>query len=94
MKKQIDLSKLTELQRKVTQEAHTEPPFKNEYYEEERDGLYVDILDGTPLFSSKQKFDSGCGLLFYILSIRKEFIFKITYILFNQFRNIFFNTSV
>jgi methionine-R-sulfoxide reductase len=61
MKKQVDLSKLTELQKKVTLEAYTEPPFKNEYYNEERPGLYVDILDGTPLFSSNDKFDSGCG---------------------------------
>lgn len=61
MKKQNDLSKLTELQRKVTQEAYTEPPFNNAYNDEKRDGIYVDILDGTPLFSSLDKFDAGCG---------------------------------
>lgn len=61
MKKPIDLSKLTEIQRKVTQESYTEPPFDNPYYNENRKGLYVDILDGTPLFSSKDKFDAGCG---------------------------------
>lgn len=74
MKKQIDLSKLTELQKKVTQEGHTEPPFKNEYYEEESDGIYVDILDGTPLFSSKQKFDSGCGWPSFSKPLDKEVI--------------------
>jgi peptide methionine sulfoxide reductase msrA/msrB len=53
--------KLTPMQYRVTQEADTEPPFRNEYWNEHRDGVYVDIVSGKPLFSSKDKFDSGCG---------------------------------
>ena len=53
--------KLTPMQYRVTQEAATEPPFQNEFWNEHRDGVYVDIVSGKPLFSSKDKFDSGCG---------------------------------
>lgn len=52
---------LTPMQFHVTQEAGTEPPFRNEYWNEHRDGIYVDVVSGKPLFSSKDKFDSGCG---------------------------------
>ncbi|MER3546536.1 MAG: peptide-methionine (R)-S-oxide reductase [Rhodanobacteraceae bacterium] len=55
------LSKLTPLQYRVTQEAATEPPFDNEYNDNHRVGLYVDIVSGEPLFTSMDKFDSGCG---------------------------------
>lgn len=54
-------SKLTPLQYEVTQNSGTEPPFRNEFWDNHRDGLYVDIVSGKPLFSSKDKFDSGCG---------------------------------
>lgn len=53
--------KLTPMQFHVTQEAGTEPPFRNDYWNEHRDGIYVDIVSGKPLFSSKDKFDSECG---------------------------------
>ena len=53
--------KLTPLQLKVTQENGTEPPFHNEYWNEHRDGIYVDVATGAPLFSSRDKFDSGTG---------------------------------
>lgn len=53
--------KLTPLQYKVTQEAGTERPFDNEYWDNEREGIYVDIVSGEPLFSSKDKFKSGTG---------------------------------
>jgi peptide methionine sulfoxide reductase msrA/msrB len=53
--------KLSDIQYKVTQENKTEPPFKNEYWDNKRDGLYVDIVSGEVLFSSKDKFDSECG---------------------------------
>jgi methionine-R-sulfoxide reductase len=53
--------KLTEIQYRVTQENWTEPPFDNEYYNNEEDWIYVDIVDWTPLFSSTDKFDSWCG---------------------------------
>ncbi len=53
--------RLTPLQWEVTQNAATERPFDNEYDKEFRRGIYVDITDGTPLFVSSAKFDSGCG---------------------------------
>ncbi|TCI24216.1 peptide-methionine (S)-S-oxide reductase [Exiguobacterium sp. SH3S2] len=53
--------RLTPMQFKVTQENGTEPPFQNEYWDEEREGLYVDVIDGTPLFTSRDKFQSNCG---------------------------------
>jgi peptide methionine sulfoxide reductase msrA/msrB len=53
--------KLTPMQYRVTQEAGTEPPFQNEFWNDHRDGIYVDVVSGKPLFSSKEKFDSGCG---------------------------------
>jgi peptide methionine sulfoxide reductase msrA/msrB len=52
---------LTPLQYEVTQEEGTEPPFDNEYNDEHRDGIYVDVLSGEPLFSSRDKFESGTG---------------------------------
>ncbi len=61
MKREKDLTKLTPLQFKVTQEAVTERAFQNEYWDHHEEGIYVDITDGTPLFSSLDKFDSGCG---------------------------------
>ncbi|UWV93591.1 peptide-methionine (R)-S-oxide reductase MsrB [Mycoplasmopsis cynos] len=60
--KEKRLKELTELQYKITQEGHTEiPPFKNEYDNHFKKGIYVDIVDGTPLFKSTDKFNSGCG---------------------------------
>ena len=53
--------KLTAEQYAVTQEAATERPFENEFYDSHAPGIYVDIVSGEPLFSSLDKFDSGCG---------------------------------
>jgi methionine-R-sulfoxide reductase len=53
--------RLTPLQYKVTQEEGTERAFENEYWDEHRDGIYVDVVSGEPLFSSRDKFDSGTG---------------------------------
>jgi methionine-R-sulfoxide reductase len=53
--------RLTPLQYDVTQREGTEPPFHNEYWDEHRDGIYVDVVDGVPLFSSRDKYDSGTG---------------------------------
>ena len=55
------IAKLTPLQRAVTQEAHTERAFNNEFWNKTDAGIYVDIVSGEPLFASAQKFDSGCG---------------------------------
>jgi peptide methionine sulfoxide reductase msrA/msrB len=52
---------LTPLQFRVTQEEATEPPFNNAYWNEKREGIYVDIVSGEPLFSSRDKYDSGTG---------------------------------
>lgn len=52
---------LTALQFKVTQQDGTESPFRNEYWNNEKDGIYVDVVSGEPLFSSLDKYDSGTG---------------------------------
>lgn len=52
---------LTDLQYTVTQENGTEQPFKNEYWDKEEEGIYVDVVSGEPLFSSEDKFKSGTG---------------------------------
>lgn len=59
--KEILKAKLTPIQYRVTQENGTELPYQNEYHEMELEGIYVDIVSGKPLFSSKDKFNSGCG---------------------------------
>ena len=53
--------KLTPEQFAVTQQAATEPAFSNEYWDNHAPGIYVDVVSGEPLFSSLDKFDSGCG---------------------------------
>jgi len=54
-------NKLSAMQYKVTQQEGTEPPFDNEYNDNKNEGIYVDIVSGEPLFSSRDKFDSGTG---------------------------------
>ena len=53
--------KLTPMQWNVTQEDGTEPPFRNEYWDNKKAGIYVDVVSGEPLFSSADKFESGTG---------------------------------
>ncbi len=53
--------KLTPTQFEVTQQAATEPAFRNEFWDSHKVGIYVDVVSGQPLFSSLDKFDSGCG---------------------------------
>jgi methionine-R-sulfoxide reductase len=55
------MSRLTPMQYEVTQREGTEPAFANEYWDEHRDGIYVDVVSGEVLFSSRDKYDSGTG---------------------------------
>lgn len=59
--KEEKLKSLNRMQYEVTQNNGTEPPFQNEYWDHKEEGLYVDIVSGKPLFTSKDKFDSHCG---------------------------------
>lgn len=52
---------LSPIQYRVTQQDGTEPPFRNEYWDEKAKGIYVDVVSGEPLFSSNEKYDSGTG---------------------------------
>ncbi|MFJ7405854.1 MULTISPECIES: peptide-methionine (R)-S-oxide reductase MsrB [unclassified Lysinibacillus] len=61
MNKEQRLKELTDIQYYVTQENGTEAPFRNEYDQHFEEGIYVDIVSGKPLFSSHDKFNSGCG---------------------------------
>ena len=54
-------AKLSDMQFRVTQNAATEPPFRNEFYDSKTEGIYVDVTTGEPLFSSRDKYDSGSG---------------------------------
>lgn len=63
---------LTPLQYQVTQEAATERPFENEFWNSDEAGIYVDITTGEPLFLSTDKFDSGCGWPSFTKPISKE----------------------
>jgi len=60
-KQEEKLKKLTPIQYHITQECGTEPAFKNEYWNNKREGIYVDVVSGEPLFSSIDKYDSGTG---------------------------------
>lgn len=64
--------RLTPLQYKVTQEEGTEPAFKNEFWDNKRVGLYVDIVSGEPLFSSLDKYDSGTGWPSFVRPLSPE----------------------
>ena len=64
--------RLTALQYEVTQREGTEPAFANEYWDEHRDGIYVDLVTGEPLFSSRDKYDSGTGWPSFTRPLREE----------------------
>lgn len=68
------LKKLTDIQYKVTQENATERPFENEFWNFNKQGIYVDIVTGEPLFSSKDKFQSECGWPAFSRVVDKKFI--------------------
>lgn len=65
---------LTSLQYQVTQNAGTEPPFQNEYWDHQAAGIYVDIVSGEPLFASIHKFDSGTGWPSFYRPIHEQYI--------------------
>jgi len=69
---------LTPLQYEVTQENSTEMPFNNEYWDNKKEGIYVDIVSGEPLFSSLDKFDSGTGWPSFTQPLKPENIIEIS----------------
>jgi peptide methionine sulfoxide reductase msrA/msrB len=71
-------ARLTPLQYEVTQKAGTEPPFDNEYWDQKHEGIYIDIVSGEPLFSSKDKFASGTGWPSFTRPLEKQFIVEKT----------------
>lgn len=65
-------NKLNSTQYRVTQMCGTEPPFDNEYWDNKKEGIYVDIVTGEPLFSSIDKFESGTGWPSFTKPIKNE----------------------
>ncbi|XHU83354.1 peptide-methionine (R)-S-oxide reductase MsrB [Peribacillus muralis] len=73
MKNKAELKqKLSPIQYEVTQNNGTEPAFNNEYWNLKEAGLYVDVVSGDPLFTSKEKFDSGCGWPSFTKPLKEE----------------------
>ena len=66
--------KLTDEQYKVTQHEGTERPFQNAYWDNKEEGLYVDIVSGEPLFSSRDKYKSGSGWPSFTKPIDEQFV--------------------
>lgn len=70
-------TKLTPIQEKVTRHNGTEPPFRNEYWDNHEEGIYVDVISGEPLFSSTDKFDSGTGWPSFTKPIKEDEIVEV-----------------
>ncbi len=70
--------KLTPLQYRVTQQDGTEPPFRNEFWDNKKDGIYVDVVSGEPLFSSTDKFASGTGWPSFTRPLEKDHVVEKT----------------
>lgn len=66
------MENLTPMQKHVTKENGTEPPYQNEYWDNVEEGIYVDIISGEPLFSSNDQYDAGCGWPSFTKSIKDE----------------------
>jgi len=71
------LARLTPEQRHVTQESGTERPFYNEFWDSKEAGLYVDVVSGEPLFTSLDKFDSGCGWPSFTKPLEDEHVLEL-----------------
>lgn len=71
-----NLKDLSTFQKYVTQKNGTEPAFANEYWNNHREGIYVDVASGQPLFSSTDKYDSGTGWPSFVKPIDKDAIVK------------------
>lgn len=71
-KKPEAIAKLDSIQYRVTQDNGTEPAFRNAYWDNKEEGIYVDVVSGEPLFSSSEKFDSGTGWPSFIQPIKPE----------------------
>ncbi|PYM14762.1 MAG: peptide-methionine (R)-S-oxide reductase [Candidatus Rokuibacteriota bacterium] len=65
-------SKLTPMQYEVTQRCGTEPPFRNEFWNNHEAGIYIDVVSGEPLFASTDKFDSGTGWPSFVRPLEKK----------------------
>jgi peptide methionine sulfoxide reductase msrA/msrB len=70
-------NKLTDLQYQVTQKGATEPAFKNKYWDNKRPGIYVDVVSGEPLFSSRDKYQSGSGWPSFTKPLEPENILEV-----------------
>jgi peptide-methionine (R)-S-oxide reductase len=70
------VSRLTPEQYRVTQKNGTEPPFRNEYWDNKEPGIYVDVVSGEPLFASVSKFDSHTGWPSFTVPIEPENVIK------------------
>ena len=66
------MDKLTPMHYHVTKENGTEPPYQNEYWDNTKEGIYVDIISGKPLFSSLDQYDAGCGWPSFTKTIQEE----------------------
>jgi len=71
-------SKLTPVQYDVTQHDGTEPPYQNEYWDNQADGIYVDVVTGEPLFSSRDMYSSGTGWPSFVRPLVKENVIEKT----------------
>ena len=85
-KKELIKDKLTPIQFKVTQENGTEMPFDNEFWNHKSEGIYVDVVTGEPLFSSKDKYDSGCGWPSFTRAMDKDNLIEKEDLSFNMIR--------
>lgn len=73
-KYQKNLQNLTPIQKQITQKNGTEPAFRNEYWNNKKEGIYVDVASGQPLFSSNDKYDSGTGWPSFTKPIRQTYV--------------------